>query len=87
MKYRSGGGHLTRWRGTGEEGLGRDSLKSSYVGNGPRKRSSEGDWQGESLRPGFQHRFAEAEGNNDVKKEQVITNVRVGENSYKNFIY
>lgn len=56
------------------------------VGDGPRKRSSEGNWQAESLSPGFQHRAAETEGSDDVKKEQVIVNVRVGENSYKNFI-
>lgn len=57
------------------------------AGDGPRRRSSEGDWQAESLRPGSQHRVAEAEGSDDVKKEQVIMNVRVGESSYKNFIY
>ena len=33
------------------------------------------------------HRVTEAEGSADVKKEQVIKSVRVGENSYKNFIY
>lgn len=61
--------------------------EEQYVGDGPRKRSSEGNWQGESLRPGFQHRVTEAEGSADVEKEQVIKSVRVGENSYKNFIY
>ena len=60
--------------------------EEQYVGDGPRKRSSEGNWQAESLSPGSQHRVAEAEGSDDVKKEQVILNVRVGENSYKNFV-
>lgn len=61
--------------------------EEQYVGDGLRKRSPEGNWQGESLRPGFKHRVTETEGSDNVKKEQVITNVRIGENSYKNFIY